>query len=220
MPRSRVRRNYCRRLKIRDRVTTANRLSHRLPATSTSWCRCATASKSASTSIGRRQAENFPPCWRLPSTTRTFRVPTWRQRCRRSRPGRRCGPARWRRATPSFSSHVAMFTSSARRAASANRRAAAPANGTATISSNGSRRRTGATAMSEWWASPASAPSSLRSPRSSRRILKRSSRSIPAALMANSAASATNIPAASFICSVIWSAISRRCISTRARPAC
>ena len=48
---------------------------------------------------------------------------------------------------------------------------------------------------------------------------KRSSRSTRAAPMASSAASATNIRAASFICSVIWSAISRRCISTRGRPA-
>ena len=47
---------------------------------------------------------------------------------------------------------------------------------------------------------------------------RRFSRSIRAAPMASSAASATNIPAGSFICSVIWSGISRRCISTRGRP--
>ncbi len=52
--------------------------------------------------------------------------------------------------------------------------------------------------------------------RSSRRISRRSFRSTRAAPMASSAASATNIPAASFICSAIWSATSRRCISTRA----
>ena len=121
--------------------------------------------------------------------------------------------------TKFFVSRAATSMSSARRAASANRRAAARANGIATISSSGSRLRTGATAMSGWSASPASAPSSLPSPRSSRRISKRSSRSIRAAPMASSAASATNIPAASFICSVISSAISRRCISTRGRPA-
>ena len=39
-----------------------------------------------------------------------------------------------------------------------------------------------------------------------------------AAPTASSAASAMNIPAASFICSVIWSVIFRRCISTRGRP--
>ena len=70
-----------------------------------------------------------------------------------------------------------------------------------------------------WSASPASAPSSSRSPRSSRRISRRSSRSIHAAPTASLAAFATNIPAASFTCSVIWSGISRRCISTKARPA-
>lgn len=42
--------------------------------------------------------------------------------------------------------------------------------------------------------------------------------SIRAAPMATSAVSATNIPAGSFICSVIWSDISRRSISKRGRP--
>ena len=45
--------------------------------TRTSWCRCATASNLSSTSIGPTPAENFPRCWPLRSTTRTFRDPTW-----------------------------------------------------------------------------------------------------------------------------------------------
>ena len=81
------------------------------------------------------------------------------------------------------------------------------------------QRSPGATAMSAWSASRASAPSSFTSPSSSPRISRRSSRSIRAAPMACSAASARNIRAACCTCSAIWSATSPPCTSTGARPA-
>ena len=56
------------------------------------------------------------------------------------------------------------------RAASANPTAAARGNGTATISSNGSRSSHGATAMSGWSAFPASAPNSYSRRGKARRI--------------------------------------------------
>jgi hypothetical protein len=122
----------CNRRKIQVRDTTASQRMHRWRATWTSWSRCGTASAFASTSTVRKRRESSRRFSLSPFTTRISRARTWPKRCRRSRPGRRSGPVRWKRETQSFSCRAGTFTLSAHRGGWGNPRAAVRGSGIAT----------------------------------------------------------------------------------------
>ena len=114
---------------------TPRRSSARASSTcATSWCRCATASISASTSTGRISVASFRRCSRSRRITRNTRLRNSPKPCNgRSRPGRACGSAAPRAAIPIFWCAAAMCMSAAIFAAPASPTAAARRNGTCTI---------------------------------------------------------------------------------------